>query len=142
MLDKERILAKVDELESYLKELSEVKPRTYGEYENSIQKKRSCERLLQISIECVIDVCALIGRGLSIGLPPDEDDLLDRLGKKKIFSRNIVRKLKQMKSFRNILVHRYGTIDDELVFKVLMEQVGDFEEFKRQVTSNLNNKRR
>ena len=32
-----------------------------------------------------------------------------------------------MKGFRNILVHKYGVVDDELVFEMLSEKLGDFE---------------
>jgi len=34
-----------------------------------------------------------------------------------------------MKGFRNILVHRYGRINDELAFEVLHEHLGDIYEF-------------
>ena len=59
MLDKDRVLAKIDELDSYLDELKQIAPSRYDEYLH-IEKKRSCERLLQLCIECVIDVCKLI----------------------------------------------------------------------------------
>ncbi len=61
MLDKDRILSKLDELDSYLVELESVMPKNYEEYVSSIEKKRSCERLLHILIECTIDVCMLMG---------------------------------------------------------------------------------
>lgn len=60
MLDKNRILSKLDELDSYLIELKDVMPKNYEEYVSSIEKKRPCERLLHILIECVIDICTLM----------------------------------------------------------------------------------
>ena len=39
------------------------------------------------------------------------------------------KKLRLMKGFRNILVHRYGKIDDKLAFEVLKENIGDFYDF-------------
>ena len=56
-IDKDRILTKLNELDSYLYELGQVKPQNLDEYKSSILIKRSCERLLQIAIECVIDIC-------------------------------------------------------------------------------------
>ncbi len=41
--------------------------------------------------------------------------------------------LTDMKGFRNILVHRYGEIDDEKVFEILSERLADFEKFKEQI---------
>lgn len=52
MLDRERILAKIDVLDGYLKELREILPASFGEYKK-IEKRRACERLLQVSIECI-----------------------------------------------------------------------------------------
>ncbi len=34
-----------------------------------------------------------------------------------------------MRGFRNIVVHRYGKIDDRLVYTLLNEQLDDFSEF-------------
>ena len=59
MENRDRILAKVDELQGYLKELRQIQPSSYDEYSVSIEKRRSTERLLQISIECVLDICSL-----------------------------------------------------------------------------------
>jgi uncharacterized protein YutE (UPF0331/DUF86 family) len=38
-----------------------------------------------------------------------------------------------MKGLRNLLVHGYGRIDDEIVFEALTRRLGDFELFKREV---------
>lgn len=37
-----------------------------------------------------------------------------------------------MKGFRNLLVHKYGKVKDELVFENL-ENLDDFEKFKREI---------
>lgn len=38
-----------------------------------------------------------------------------------------------MKGFWNIVVHRYGAIDDALAFSIRMEQIGDFALFRQEV---------
>ena len=58
MLDRERLLGKMEDLEGYLKELREILPASFEEYKK-IEKRRACERLLQVSIECVIDISRL-----------------------------------------------------------------------------------
>ena len=42
-------------------------------------------------------------------------------------------KLINMKGLRNILVHRYGEVEDEIVFENLSENLGDFEKFKEEI---------
>jgi len=97
MLDKNRILSKLDEMDSYLSELESIMPKSYDEYVGSIEKKRACERVLHILIECVIDVCALIVKGLRLGLPAEEEDLFEKLEKEKIISKEMKEKLKRMR---------------------------------------------
>lgn len=136
MLDKNRILSKLDELDSYLIELEEVMPKNFGQYVDSIMKKRACERLLHVLIECAIDVCALMVKGLRLGLPSGEEDLFEKLEKRKIITKEMKGKLKTMRGLRNILVHRYGEVDDELVFDSL-KNIDDFRQFRKEVVSAL-----
>jgi uncharacterized protein YutE (UPF0331/DUF86 family) len=136
MLDKNRILAKLDELDTYLSELESVMPKSYEEYTSSIEKKRSSERLLHVLIECVIDVAALIVKGLRLGLPAEEEDLFEKLEKEKIIPKEMKEKLKIMRGFRNILVHRYAEVDDKFVFDNL-RNINDFKEFRKEIAAFL-----
>ena len=132
MLDKDRILSKIDELRSYLRELRSIAPKDYLVYVSNLEKKRACERLLQIMIECVIDICLLLVKGLELGLPSEESDLFKKLKEARVIDEEMEEKLKRMKGFRNILVHRYGEIDDEIVFENL-QKLGDFEDFINEI---------
>lgn len=132
MLDKERIMSKVAELDSFLGELKQVSPATFDQYQ-AVEKKRSCERLLQLCIECIIDVCKMLVSGLKLGLPSDENDLFNKLHAKRIISKEMAKTLREMRGFRNILIHEYAAVDDELVYSYVKTNVKDFEEFKAQI---------
>jgi len=140
MLDLERLLAKIDELDRYLKEIQEISPENFEEYKK-IEKRRACERLLQLSIESMIDICAIIVSGLRLGLPAEEDDLFDKLEQAGIVSPLMTANLKKMRGFRNILVHEYGRINDELVYNMLKTQMNDFYEFKKEILNYVNKHR-
>ena len=98
MLDKERILGKIDDMDSYLNELRQIVPENFSDYQR-IEKKRSCERLLQLCIECVIDVCKLFVSGLKLGLPHEENDVFDKMHNRKLISSDLVSLLKEMRGF-------------------------------------------
>jgi len=136
LLDRERLLAKMDVLDGYLKELCEILPSSFEGYKK-IEKRRACERLLQVSIECVIDICGLVVTGLRLGLPAEEDDLFEKLEQAGIISSSRKESLKKMKAFRNILVHEYGHIDDMIVYEVLQNNLNDFEIFKREILQTI-----
>ena len=138
MLDKERILAKIDDMDSYLFELRQVVPESYSDYQR-IEKKRSCERLLHLCIECAIDICKLFVAGLKLGLPYEENDLFDKVQKRTILSAEMTSLLKEMRAFRNILIHEYAHVDNELVYEKAKTRLEDFELFKREILSALKN---
>ena len=129
MLDKERILSKISELKGYLEKLKTIVPASFQEYQESEVERRACERLLQISIECVLDICDIIFSGLKLGVPSSEEDVIEKLRRAKVISEGMSKKLKGMKGMRNVLVHRYPYIDDEKVFEVLTEELDDFYAF-------------
>lgn len=112
MLDRERILAKLDDLDGYLGELRQVVPASYARYMESVEKRRACERLLQMSIECVIDVCALFVSGLRLGLPAEEDDLIEKLEQAGLISSELAKMLRTLNSSLRTLVPSYALVDD------------------------------
>ncbi len=97
------------------------------------REKRACERLVQISVESVIDLCHLFVSGLRLGLPGDEDDLFQKLEQAGVLSPEMVLIVKRMKGCRNILVHEYGGVDDELIFDVVRSRRGDFTCFASEI---------
>lgn len=137
MVDRERILGKMAELDGYLNELRQILPKSFDDYVRSIEKRRACERLLQIAVEAVIDICAMLVQGLRLGLPAEEDDVFEKLAQHGVLSQKMVETLRRMKGFRNILVHEYGRVDDRIVFDVAVNRLGDFEDFKREVLAAL-----
>jgi len=137
MVDRERVLAKLDALHGYERELGVVLPASLNDYKASLEKRRATERLLQISVECVLDICGLLVAGLRLGLPAEEENLFDRLEQALVFSPDLVRTLRAMRRFRNILVHEYGAVNDEIVFRLALRLSGDVKRFTTEVTRAL-----
>jgi len=135
-IDRERILAKIDQLDVYIAELKEIAPNSFAEYQK-VEKKRACERLLQVSIEVVIDICNLLVSGLRLGLPAEEEDLFRKLLKADVVSEKMGDKLREMRGFRNILVHEYAQVDDKLVYEAVKTKLEDFSLFRREVLAYL-----
>ena len=137
MIDRDRLLAKLDELDGYLVELRSIATERFEEY-LSVEKKRAYEQLvLQVSVEAVIDACALLVAGLRLGLPGDEDDLFEKLVGRGVISNAMVDSLRRMKGLRNLLVHEYGRINDQIVFETIRQRLGDFDTFKREILAFL-----
>ena len=64
---------------------------------------------IEFAIENVIDICSILNSDFSLGVPSDDENIINNLEAKKIINKNLANKIKSMKSFRNVLVHRYGS---------------------------------
>lgn len=124
MVDRERVLAKLDDLDGYLTELRSIMPASLAEYQG-VEKRRACERLLQVSVECVLDVCHLMVAGLRLGLPTDEDDVFEKLRAAGVVSPSMCETLRRMKGCRNVLVHEYGHVLDDIVYETISTRLGE-----------------
>lgn len=131
-MDKERIYIKLDEIDQYLKEIEEIIPSSSAEYSTDPMRKRALERLIQITVESVMDVSAILIKEMRLGLPYGEEDFLDKISGT-VLSPVLVEKLRKMKGFRNILVQGYSQIDDERVYEILTNDIKDVIEFKEAV---------
>jgi len=139
-MDRERILAKLDEMDRYLGELDCVVPENFEDYKRNIAAKRACERLLHIIIETVVDVCAVMVKGLRLGVPGDEEAFFEKLSGV-VIRKETAAKLRKMKGFRNVLVHRYAGVDDARVYDILKTSLGDFDGFRNEVLDFLQEKK-
>ncbi|MDO5836564.1 MAG: DUF86 domain-containing protein [Methanobacterium sp.] len=95
---------------------------------------------IEYSIENVWDICSIINSDLSQGIPYDENNIPEKLIKAGILDREMGENIKLMKGFRNIVVHRYGTIDDKMAFQTLQIHLKDFHAFIRLIEDFLDNK--
>jgi uncharacterized protein YutE (UPF0331/DUF86 family) len=136
MTERDRILSKVAELDGYLRELEEIRPANRAEFD-AVEKRRACERILQISIETVMNICQLFVAGMRLGLPAEENDTFEKLVRARVISRDLASTLQRMKGFRNVLVHEYGNVDDDLVFLFLTTRTGDFLSFRQEILEAL-----
>lgn len=133
-LDRSRILSKLDEMIQYVEELRDMLPEE-EEYQHNLIKRRASEKTIEMAIESLIDVSAMIVSSQKLGLPANEENIFDILIENGILSNKLGKILKDMKGFRNILIHRYAHIDDVIVHHNLNNFSDDFYEFKDAVES-------
>ena len=118
-----KINDKINEINEFLEELKSIMPSGFEEYKSSIEKKAACERYVEKIIEAVTDLAFLIIKGKKLRLPEDDIDAFNILLENKIIDDNLSSKLKDAKGMRNIIIHQYGKIDDEIVFEAIAEEL-------------------
>lgn len=124
-----RIKDKIKEIEGYLSELSEIMPGNFEEYKE-IKNKAACERYFEKIIEAVIDLSFLIIKDKNLRIPEEDKEAFDILAKEKIISAELAERFKDAKGMRNIIAHKYGNVDEEIVFHSVTEELEkDVKEF-------------
>lgn len=126
------ILSKLGDMVRYVEELREMLPEE-DEYLQDLIRRRACEKTVESAIESLIDIGAMIVSVEQLGLPADEESIFDMLVKKDILSMEVGEKMKDIKGFRNILVHRYGDVNDERVYHYLTTCLNDFDDFEKAI---------
>ena len=56
-------------------------------------------------------------------IPEDDIDAFNILSENKIISSSLASKLKNAKGMRNIISHQYGSIDDNIIFESITEEL-------------------
>ena len=132
---KTRIEQKLAELGTYLNELDRIIPQP-KEYTKDLVTRRATEKTLELCIETVLDIANLIVSEENLGFPDDETHAIQLLSKR-IISEELATQLLRMKGFRNILIHRYTTINPDLVIEYLTDHMKDFGEFTQAIVQYL-----
>lgn len=114
---KERMGAKLLELEKYVDRISKIVPKTAKDYKNSgIIVKGATERNLQLISDIEMDVLMLLYRALELSLGGDESHLLNAFSDR--LSAATIDNLRKRRGLRNTLIHAYTESNyDEKVFE-------------------------
>ena len=125
----ELIRSKMEEILESLRLIEENLPDDFEDFESLGIVKDGIYKRAEFAIQNAIDICAIINSDLRLTMPEREEDVFEGLVRAGILPEEMAHKLRLMKGFRNILVHRYGRIDDRLAFEVLHWHLKDIYEF-------------
>jgi len=132
-----RIKDKIKEIEDYLYELAEVMPQSFEQYKE-IKTRAACERYFEKIVEAVVDLAFLIIKDKGFRIPEEDKEAFDILSREKVISEELAEKFKDAKGMRNIIAHEYGSVDDEIVFHAITEDIKkDVKEFIKSIKGML-----
>jgi uncharacterized protein YutE (UPF0331/DUF86 family) len=128
-LREELIRSKLADIEDSVSLVEANLPSSFEEFSKLGLVKDGIYKRMEFAIENIIDVCSIINSDLRLSIPENEESFVESLVNFGILTQNMAEKIRKMKGFRNIIVHRYGKIDDILAHKILTEHRKDFYEF-------------
>jgi len=128
MVDRDVALAKINSIQRCLRRIKEI-THLDPESIDHIDVQEIVILNLQRAIQGAIDLAAHIVADEGLGVPQELRENFNLLAKKGILSNEIVKQLRKMVGFRNIVMHEYETIDIEVLKSILRNNLKDIEEF-------------
>jgi uncharacterized protein YutE (UPF0331/DUF86 family) len=105
--------------------------------ESDIRERRFVEHTLQVAIQAALDVASHVVSDERLGEPQTNRDLFDLLASAGWIAPTHAEPLKNMASFRNILVHGYDDVNLDVVRSILSVHVNDLATFVVKVRERL-----
>jgi uncharacterized protein YutE (UPF0331/DUF86 family) len=89
----------------------------------------SAKYLLIVAAEAALDICNHLAARRGARSPEDYADCMAVLAEIGVIGPALRDRLARMARVRNLLVHLYGRVDDYRVYRIIREDLGDFDEY-------------
>lgn len=129
MVDPETLASILGNLQGYLRKLALLAALPEATFIQDFTNVESAKHLLQISVECCLDIAHHIVADEGYRTPINYYDTFVVLCENRVLPETFMPTLRQMVSFRNRVVHLYWDVDDAMVYRILRENLGDFETY-------------
>lgn len=113
--------------------------RINEEYENNPKNLEDYRRAdcivlnLQRACEATIDLAMYVISTRKLGIPQTKKEAFKKLEENNIISKEMSKNMQNMAGFRNIAVHDYKEIDEEILQEIIEEHLNDLLEFAKQM---------
>ena len=133
MVDEDVVVDKLRHINEYTEDLAEMRGLSKDEYVTDIVIQRAVERTFMNLIQACIDLAQHIRSAEDLDRSGTAKQEIEALGNANVVSTDTQQKLAEAVGFRNVLVHRYGDVDHDIVYDVLHEDLHWFEQFQQEV---------
>ena len=131
MVKTDVLLSRMRKLDEYLGILQRMQRYSQEEFLADPERYGAAERFLQLTIECLNDMGNHVIADENLGTVNCCRDIPTILRKEALVSSGDEAVWVQMIGFRNALVHDYLTIDREIVYRILTQNLNDFKKIQQ-----------
>jgi len=133
------IKEKLLKITSYIKELSIFENISFKNFENDFVKRHSIERIIELIVECAIDINSIIISQNLNQMPKDYYQTFRQLTKLKIYNSNFAEKIAASVGLRNRLVHEYEKVDLVIVYSWIKKTLKLYKQYVIYINNFLKN---
>jgi len=132
-LEKEIIEGKLDIIDRNLRFLEEIKALSTDQFLGSYKDVQAAKYSLLEIMEICIDIANYIISVKGFRRAEEYSEMFKVLKEEGVIGKGLATKLEDMARFRNLLVHRYGEIDNRRVLEIIKHNLKDIEGFEKEI---------
>jgi uncharacterized protein YutE (UPF0331/DUF86 family) len=129
MVELEKIRSKIAFIEKNVRRLKGIGQVPVEDFTEESVHYHAAVRLLQVSIEAMIDTGNHIVAQERLGVPKTYGEVFELLASAGIIPEDFAATARKMVKFRNRAVHIYSDMDEREVFNILQNNLNDFSLF-------------
>ena len=95
-------------------------PQDVKEFITDVKTRKAIYKIIQEVVDCIMDLVAMMLR--DEGLPVHDDYTnISKLRDIRILEDDLYNQLRELNGLRNVIVHKYNGVDDELAYESISE---------------------
>lgn len=132
MVNRETITERLRAIEENIVLLEELKSIPFDKFRDDPKTSKCVERCLEVSIQCILDICHHIIVDNNWPRPKDNKEAILTISQKGIIPSEFADRILPMAGLRNILAHEYLKVDLDKLYKHL-QNLDDFHAFQKHI---------
>lgn len=129
MVDRDKVEGLIRHLQEYTGFLRDIAQQDRGAFLEDHKSIGSARYYLQVSIETCINIANHIIATEGLRAPQDYRDSFAVLNQAGILPDDLTQTMRELAGLRNLLVHVYWDVDDEMIYEGIHAELEDFETF-------------
>lgn len=137
MTDPEVIASRLSKIKESLRLLEPLARMSLAEFSKNPDHFLKGERLLEITIQAMIDIGTHIISSRSLRKPQDYHEVFDILVENRLLPKGLLQPLHAMVGLRNVLIHEYLEVDKQVLHKTICQDLRDVKSFLKAIAGLL-----
>ena len=134
MVNPEVINERLREIDENITLLEELKSTPFDRFRNDPKTFKCVERCLEVSIQCILDICHHIIVDNNWPRPKDNKEAMLTISQRGVIPADFAKRLLPMAGLRNILAREYLKVDLDKLYKHL-QNLEDFHTFQKHIVA-------
>ncbi|MGI6285678.1 DUF86 domain-containing protein [Neomoorella humiferrea] len=128
-VDREKIRQKLQFMRQELRELKKFQGMDLNQFQTNSLYEAAATRMLQVTIEAMLDICAHIIAREGWGLPKSYVETIELVARNGLIPQQFEGTYKAMARFRNRIIHLYDEIEVTEIWNIIQNHLDDFRTF-------------